>query len=396
MIIFQHHRRYKYDLPNSNTGEKYYFENHQQVSIYDNGISNPDDKGIFILHLTNDSYSGDCLRILTSDGFWNWKVPIYTDCWENYLPVFKKAFVNRNGYGNRDKITDGDITPEFLYSFINENNQIECNDWLHGYGFHNAFDTTYNDVFSPFSNPPARTKDGNEVNFLMEVINQSGSILTARFETQNAIEGKPSKPPLGFDPGKQNDQYRDHTIYLAWGSDVWDSQPIEPDIEFSELQVSTDSISFTTIYSGSNRFINESSFNYDSTGNSFVQFRVRVRDNQNKWSIWSNPIKIKIDDETKLNSTDDLISDFNVFQNYPNPFNPSTTISYQLSRANYVSLKIFNSLGEDVATLIDNEYQDIGSHSKLFIANSTFSSGVYFYQLKSGSFIETKKMLLLK
>ena len=385
---------YKYDLPNSNIGEKYYFENHQQISIYDNGISNPDDKGIFILHLTSESYSGDCLRILTSDGFWDWKVPLHTDCWGNYLPVFEKAFVNRNGYGNRDKITDGDIAPEFLYSFINENYQFDCNDWSHGYGFLNAFDTTYNNVFSSFSNPPARTNDGNEVNFLMEVINQSGSILTASFETQNVPAGKPSKPPLGFDPVKQNDQYQNHTIYLAWGSDAWDKQPIEPDIEFSELQVSTDTVSYTTIYSGSNRFINESSFKYDSTGDSFVHFRVRVRDNQNKWSIWSNAIKIKINDDTRLNSTNDLISAFNVYQNYPNPFNSSTTISYQLPVSSNVILKAYDILGNEIETLV-NEEKPAGTYEIKWSA-ANLPSGVYFYQLKAGDFVSSKKMILLK
>jgi len=87
---------------------------------------------------------------------------------------------------------------------------------------------------------------------------------------------------------------------------------------------------------------------------------------------------------------------FELMQNYPNPFNPSTTIKYQLSEAGNVSLKIFNSLGEEVAALIDNEYQNVGSHSKLFIVNSILPSGVYFYRLQTGNYIETKKMILLK
>jgi hypothetical protein len=83
-------------------------------------------------------------------------------------------------------------------------------------------------------------------------------------------------------------------------------------------------------------------------------------------------------------------------QNYPNPFNPSTKISWQLPEANYVSLKIFNSLGEELITLIDNEYQEMGTHSKLYIVNSSLPSGVYFYRLQAGNYIGTKKMVLLK
>ena len=387
---------YKFHPANGNEGEMFYFENHQQISIYDNGISNPVDKGIFILHFTNESYSGDCVRILTSDGLWLWEVPQYNNCWGNDLPSFKKKFVNRNGYGNRDKIVVDGLNPEFLYSYRNENNQSECNDWMHGYGFINAFDTSFNNVFSTYSNPPARTSDGQQVNFLMEITNQTGSSLTVNFEVQNPLDGKPSKPPLGFDPAKLNNQFQNHTIYLAWGSDVWDSQPIESDINWSELQISTDSVLYTTIYSGPERFIHESSFNYDSTGNTSVQLRVRVRDNQNKWSNWSNSINVKIIDQSNENINTPPATTFKVQQNYPNPFNPATTIKYQLPEANYVSLKIFNSLGEVVATLIDNEYQEIGTHSQLYLVNSSLSSGVYFYRLQAGDYVDTKKMILIK
>ncbi|MCZ7613281.1 MAG: T9SS type A sorting domain-containing protein [Ignavibacteriaceae bacterium] len=90
------------------------------------------------------------------------------------------------------------------------------------------------------------------------------------------------------------------------------------------------------------------------------------------------------------------VDGFELMQNYPNPFNPGTTIKYQLPDAVNVSLKIFNSLGEEVATLIDDEFQNTGSHSKLFIVNSTLPSGVYFYRLQAGNYIDTKKMILLK
>ena len=90
------------------------------------------------------------------------------------------------------------------------------------------------------------------------------------------------------------------------------------------------------------------------------------------------------------------VDGFELMQNYPNPFNPGTTIKYQLPDAVNVSLKIFNSLGEEVATLIDDEFQNTGSYSKLFIVNSTLPSGVYFYRLQAGNYIDTKKMILLK
>ncbi len=97
------------------------------------------------------------------------------------------------------------------------------------------------------------------------------------------------------------------------------------------------------------------------------------------------------------NSSDDIIPrNFWLGQNYPNPFNPSTVISYQLPVAGYVTLKVYDVLGKEVATLV-NEYKQAGTYNSQFsILNSKLSSGIYFYRLMSGSFAETKKLILLK
>ena len=81
-------------------------------------------------------------------------------------------------------------------------------------------------------------------------------------------------------------------------------------------------------------------------------------------------------------------------QNYPNPFNPATIISYVIPEAGFVNLKIFNAIGQEVATLI-NEEKSAGSYKVNFNA-SNLPSGVYFYRLAAGNYIETKKMVLLK
>ena len=88
------------------------------------------------------------------------------------------------------------------------------------------------------------------------------------------------------------------------------------------------------------------------------------------------------------------ISRLMIIQNYPNPFNPSTTINYQIPKAGYVSIKVYDALGRDVSTLL-NEYKEQGSYSCSFNA-SNLSSGMYFYTMKSGGYTTTKKMLLLK
>jgi hypothetical protein len=81
-------------------------------------------------------------------------------------------------------------------------------------------------------------------------------------------------------------------------------------------------------------------------------------------------------------------------QNYPNPFNPNTDIKYQVGSDGFVSLEVFNSLGEVVATLV-SEFKQGGTYHTSFNA-SNLPSGVYVYILKSGNFIQSKKMILLK
>jgi hypothetical protein len=81
-------------------------------------------------------------------------------------------------------------------------------------------------------------------------------------------------------------------------------------------------------------------------------------------------------------------------QNYPNPFNPSTTIRYQLPVASEVKLEVYDVLGKKIATLV-NERQSAGSYQVVWNA-SGLSSGTYFYRLQAGTFVETKKMIMVK
>ena len=92
--------------------------------------------------------------------------------------------------------------------------------------------------------------------------------------------------------------------------------------------------------------------------------------------------------------TEEIPTSYSLAYNFPNPFNPTTTIQFSLPHAGDVTLKIYNVLGEEVKTLV-NEYKEIGNHSVQFNANS-LASGLYLYRLQAGSFVETKKMILLK
>lgn len=102
-----------------------------------------------------------------------------------------------------------------------------------------------------------------------------------------------------------------------------------------------------------------------------------------------------------IHSTTSIVNEPNFFplnflltQNYPNPFNPTTTVSYQIPERGFVSLKIYDILGREVVTLV-NEEKPVGSYEVQFNGTS-LTSGIYFYQLSTGNYTDTKKMILLR
>ena len=145
------------------------------------------------------------------------------------------------------------------------------------------------------------------------------------------------------------------------------------------------------------------SYTYDANGNILTEVSV----------MWSNSSWIPVDHMFPIGmgyrvsisykllyvtdistNTNFIASNYSLSQNYPNPFNPSTTISFSLLSKSFVTLKIFDLMGREIATLINGEMSS-GSHSQKWNA-SDLSSGIYFYRLQTGSFTETKKLVLLR
>ena len=106
-------------------------------------------------------------------------------------------------------------------------------------------------------------------------------------------------------------------------------------------------------------------------------------------AYWADSL---VDEVKSVNS--EFPNQFALKQNYPNPFNPTTTIEFSLPRSGHARLQVFNILGEIVATLV-NEELNVGTYTTQWDANGV-TSGVYFYQLRAGTFVNTKKLLLLK
>ena len=108
-------------------------------------------------------------------------------------------------------------------------------------------------------------------------------------------------------------------------------------------------------------------------------------------SIWRRPLSEIISIQ---NISTETPAKYSLSQNYPNPFNPTTNVQFSMSNVQYVSLKVFDILGKEVSTLV-NETLQPGTYETTF-DGSQFSSGTYFYKLSAGDFSETKKMLLIK
>jgi hypothetical protein len=110
------------------------------------------------------------------------------------------------------------------------------------------------------------------------------------------------------------------------------------------------------------------------------------------YQIWASIFDMNIlsIDEQNLITVDNI----NLFQNYPNPFNPTTSLQYTIGSRQFVTLKVFDLLGREVATLV-NEEEPVGDYEVEFNGNN-LPSGIYFYNLETKNFSDTKKMVLLK
>jgi hypothetical protein len=125
---------------------------------------------------------------------------------------------------------------------------------------------------------------------------------------------------------------------------------------------------------------------------SFVDNKPQVKNSKYRLKQIDNNGAFKYSDPIEVGSS--WVMKFTLQQNYPNPFNPTTVISYSVSAASNVILKIYDVLGKLITTLV-NENQEAGNYKVNFNAGG-LSNGIYYYKIQSGNFVAIKKMLLLK
>lgn len=136
----------------------------------------------------------------------------------------------------------------------------------------------------------------------------------------------------------------------------------------------------------------------DDYSDGVYRIYVQAFDPNENFSVDSMDVIFKNGISSVMNDDDNKLVSFKLEQNYPNPFNPNTVIAYQLPVSGFVSLKVFDVLGKEVVTLVD-EYKTAGRYEIEFRSGSVIQnpvSGIYFYQLKAGTNIQTRKMILIR
>ncbi len=167
---------------------------------------------------------------------------------------------------------------------------------------------------------------------------------------------------------------------------------------YNETNVALNSVEEVTILpDGSLNIVSSTPLNYSRTNLMAVNYKGTVAVFGGKDASGKVVPYVEISENvTDVASNSSIPNEFHLNQNYPNPFNPETVISYQLAKGSFVTLKIYDTIGREIVTLV-NEYKDPGVYNSQFSSmNSQLPSGIYFYRLTAGSYSSTKKMLLLK
>jgi len=353
--------------------EYYLIENRKKQSPHDYA----GDTGFYFYRVTNPSSFPPAIDVLCADGNWNFNFNSST------LKITK---LTPNPTGSTDE-----MNVRYLYDSDSngESETYACympvyhEDAAWG-DAEDAFDQTFNNVFSPKSNP----RNTSSLEFSIEVTGTDQ--ITFYFDGDgngDEYAGSPSKP--------QNLQVASNGTYPVL---TWDANT-EPDISTYQVVRKMNSGSWTLIATVSTNSYTDTQVITPVQYDHFY-YKVCAKDNQNYYSVFSNEVsidgyKIYKNNEFSENETQNKIEEeFLLLQNYPNPFNPTTKISFTIPEAGFVTLKVYDILGRDVATLI-NEGRPSGKYEVDFDA-SQLPSGTYVYRLITGKQQIIKKMLLLK
>lgn len=185
--------------------------------------------------------------------------------------------------------------------------------------------------------------------------------------------------------------FADGKVILFWGT-ATEVNNYGFNVERKLPQADWEQVGF--VFGSGNSNSPKSYYYEDSTDlqQAIYHYRLKQIDNDGAFKYSDS---IEVSTITKVESEANAVTGFLLKQNFPNPFNPTTVISWQLAVGSYVTLKVYDVLGNEIATLV-NEEKSPGRYSIKFDATNSLPSGVYFYQLRAGKFVQTKKFILTK
>lgn len=204
------------------------------------------------------------------------------------------------------------------------------------------------------------------------------------FRHYDAAPLAPQNLSIGANPGNG-------LVRLAWTANT------EADLSLYEVwrKIDEEGTGWLKIGSTTNTYFIDSEMLYAPTGGLVhSHYKIKARDLTNHYSDYSNEVVSRTEPMNKKSVEEIVSNEYKLAQNYPNPFNPSTKISYSIKEEGLVTLKVFDILGKEIATLV-NENKPEGNYEIEYNA-SDLPSGIYIYKIQSGSFMDVKKMLLTK
>ena len=237
---------------------------------------------------------------------------------------------------------------------------------------------------------------------LVEEYNYSSPYTTFSFERIDPLTGLVYR--YYEDPGLSESEYLIDDLLAEVGDTIWSSRefydPNFPTIvieqnTFNKWELEKPRIIYQHLGLGFYTHSLTQDIGLDSIGYhfDFGQTNIIIKGCIIDGVVYGDTIVVSVEDETP-----NLPAEFSLSQNYPNPFNPTTTIRFTISELRFTILKIYDVLGNEIATLV-NEELPAGEYEVKFNPASGIrypASGIYFYQLRAGGFVQTKKMLLLK
>ncbi len=374
-------------------GESFLVENHQLFSPYDL-VDLTGGAGLYILQ----RHSSNLLRVVAADGRWNWSNPYWipNPFGGGTIPVYKREQINRNlGYTDKVDIPHSQNGTGLMHAWLDEHTgALKTGPRYKGDG-KDRFTFAENNMFSPWSAYAAYNWNGTSTTTVgVEITGTSGSNINVKFYTTTPASGPPSKPQ-DLRISTSNGHPR-----LTWTLNG------EPDVNptgnyLIHRRIRTSgwgNWSLLATVSGSTAQYVDESLGGAPNGPDSVQYKIQARDVAGTLSVFSNIVSTMfttfIDRPTPVERRSPVPDRFALMQNIPNPFNPTTLIRYQMPYAAHITLKLYDVLGEEIGTLID-EVKPMGYHEFALDA-SMLASGVYFYKMVAGEYVAAKKLVVIK